>query len=41
MGKKKVILECMGCGYQCGKWMGKWAKWGGWNEMEERVEKVA
>ncbi|OEK98641.1 DNA repair protein RadA [Staphylococcus casei] len=38
MAKKKVIFECMACGYQSPKWMGKCPSCGGWNQMEEVVE---
>lgn len=41
MAKKKVIFECMACGYQSPKWMGKCPNCGAWNQMEEIVEKVA
>ncbi|MEB6333964.1 DNA repair protein RadA, partial [Staphylococcus pseudoxylosus] len=41
MGKKKVIFECMACGYQSPKWMGKCPNCGGWNQMEEIVEQKA
>ncbi|GEP84977.1 DNA repair protein RadA [Staphylococcus piscifermentans] len=39
MAKKKVIFECMACGYQSPKWMGKCPNCGAWNQMEEVVEK--
>ena len=41
MAKKKVIFECMACGYQSPKWMGKCPNCGGWNQMEEVVEQKA
>lgn len=41
MAKKKVIFECMACGYQSPKWMGKCPNCGAWNQMEEIVEKAA
>ncbi|WP_226386071.1 DNA repair protein RadA [Staphylococcus sp. Marseille-Q1834] len=41
MAKKKVIFECMACGYQTPKWMGKCPNCGAWNQMEEIVEKAA
>ncbi|RIL24807.1 DNA repair protein RadA [Staphylococcus gallinarum] len=41
MAKKKVMFECMACGYQSPKWMGKCPKCGGWNQMEEIVEQKA
>jgi hypothetical protein len=36
-----VIFECMACGYQSPKWMGKCPNCGAWNQMEEIVEKAA
>lgn len=39
MAKKKVIFECMACGYQSPKWMGKCPNCGAWNQMEEVIEK--
>lgn len=39
--QKKVIFECMACGYQTPKWMGKCPNCGAWNQMEEIVEKAA
>ncbi|PTE74251.1 DNA repair protein RadA [Staphylococcus devriesei] len=41
MAKKKVIFECMACGYQSPKWMGKCPNCGAWNQMEEIVEKAS
>lgn len=41
MAKKKVIFECMACGYQSPKWMGKCPNCGSWNQMEEIVEKAS
>ncbi|MEQ6041799.1 AAA family ATPase, partial [Staphylococcus saccharolyticus] len=40
MAKKKVIFECMACGYQSPKWMGKCPSCGAWNQMEETIEKA-
>ncbi|MCE3399636.1 hypothetical protein LCC45_19995, partial [Staphylococcus aureus] len=37
MAKKKVIFECMACGYQSPIWMGKCPNCGAWNQMEEIV----
>lgn len=37
MAKKKVIYECMACGYQSPKWMGKCPNCGAWNQMEESI----
>ncbi|UDI79081.1 DNA repair protein RadA [Staphylococcus taiwanensis] len=41
MAKKKVIFECMACGYQSPKWMGKCPNCGAWNQMEEIIEKAS
>ncbi|RIL72314.1 DNA repair protein RadA [Staphylococcus devriesei] len=41
MAKKKMIFECMACGYQSPKWMGKCPNCGAWNQMEEIVEKAS
>ncbi len=41
MAKKKVIFECMACGYQSPKLHGKCPNCGAWNQMEEIVEKAA
>jgi DNA repair protein RadA/Sms len=41
LAKKKIIFECMACGYQSPKWMGKCPNCGAWNQMEEIVEKAA
>ena len=41
VAKKKVVFECMACGYQSAKWMGKCPNCGGWNQMEEIVEQKA
>ena len=38
MAKKKVIFECLACGYQSPKWMGKCPNCGAWNQMEETIE---
>ncbi len=39
VAKKKVVFECMACGYQSAKWMGKCPSCGAWNQMEEVVER--
>ena len=39
VAKKKVVFECMVCGYQSAKWMGKCPSCGAWNQMEEVVER--
>lgn len=36
-----MIFECMACGYQSPKWMGKCPNCGAWNQMEEIVEKAS
>ncbi|MGK8295306.1 DNA repair protein RadA [Staphylococcus arlettae] len=41
MAKKKVIFECLACGYQSPKWMGKCPNCGAWNQMEESIEQQA
>ena len=41
MAKKKIIFECMACGYQSPKWMGKCPNCGAWNQMEEIIEQKA
>ena len=41
MAKKKVLFECMACGYESPKWLGKCPNCGGWNTMEEQVIKVS
>src|SRR5699024_10665297 len=38
MAKKKVIFECLACGYQSPKWMGKCPNCGAWNQMEDTIE---
>ena len=38
---RKVIFECMACGYQSPKWMGKCPNCGAWNQMEEIIEKTS
>lgn len=36
--KVKSTFECMACGYQSPKWMGKCPNCGAWNQMEEVIE---
>ncbi|MDJ1112132.1 MULTISPECIES: DNA repair protein RadA [Macrococcus] len=38
MVKVKSTFECMACGYQSPKWMGKCPNCGAWNQMEEVIE---
>ncbi|UUX33045.1 DNA repair protein RadA [Fundicoccus culcitae] len=37
MAKKKVMFECMACGYESPKWLGKCPNCGAWNQMEEQL----
>lgn len=37
MAKTKNIFECMACGYESPKWMGKCPSCGAWNQMEEKL----
>lgn len=41
LAKTKVTFECMACGYQSPKWMGKCPNCGAWNQMEEVIEHKA
>lgn len=36
MAKKKVLFECLACGYESPKWLGKCPNCGAWNQMEEK-----
>ena len=36
-----MIFECLACGYQSPKWMGKCPNCGAWNQMEESIEQQA
>ncbi|RXK17719.1 DNA repair protein RadA [Macrococcus sp. DPC7161] len=38
MAKAKSTFECMACGYQSPKWMGRCPNCGAWNQMEEVIE---
>ncbi len=38
LAKVKSTFECMACGYQSPKWMGKCPNCGAWNQMEEVIE---
>lgn len=38
MAKKKVMYECLACGYESPKWLGKCPNCGAWNQMEERPD---
>lgn len=37
MAKKRVMFECMACGYESPKWLGKCPECGAWNQMEEQL----
>ncbi len=37
MAKTKNVFECMACGYETPKWMGKCPSCGAWNQMEEKL----
>ncbi|MGO4937985.1 DNA repair protein RadA [Fundicoccus sp. Sow4_H7] len=37
MARKKVMYECMACGYESPKWLGKCPNCGSWNQMEEQL----
>ena len=40
-GQEENHFECMACGYQSPKWMGKCPNCGAWNQMEEIIEQKA
>lgn len=37
MAKKKVMYECLACGYESPKWLGKCPSCQAWNQMEEQL----
>lgn len=37
MAKTKNVFECLACGHESPKWMGKCPSCGAWNQMEEKV----
>lgn len=37
MAKSKIMYECLACGYESPKWLGKCPNCGGWNQMEEQL----
>ncbi|MHA3224421.1 DNA repair protein RadA [Globicatella sulfidifaciens] len=37
MAKKRIMYECMACGYESPKWLGKCPECGAWNQMEEQI----
>lgn len=40
MAKKKVLYECLACGYESPRWLGKCPNCGGWNQMEEKPSDI-
>lgn len=36
MAKQKPIFECLACGYESPRWLGKCPNCGAWNQMEEK-----
>lgn len=38
MAKKRTIYECLACGYESPKWLGKCPNCGAWNQMEEQLQ---
>ena len=39
MAKKRVMYECLACGYESPKWLGRCPNCGAWNQMEEQLVK--
>lgn len=37
MAKKRVMFECLACGYESPKWLGRCPNCGAWNQMEEQL----
>ncbi|GAA3729657.1 DNA repair protein RadA [Salinicoccus jeotgali] len=37
MAKAKNVFECMACGHESPKWMGRCPNCGAWNQMEEKI----
>ncbi|MBG9981325.1 DNA repair protein RadA [Facklamia sp. DSM 111018] len=37
MAKMKTMYECLACGYETPKWLGKCPNCGAWNQMEEQI----
>lgn len=37
MAKKRTIYECLACGYESPKWLGRCPNCGAWNQMEEQI----
>ena len=37
MAKKKIVFECIECGHQAPKWLGRCPSCGNWNTMEQMV----
>ncbi|OFL63780.1 DNA repair protein RadA [Facklamia sp. HMSC062C11] len=40
MVKTKVMYECLACGYESPKWLGKCPNCGAWNQMEEQLRQI-
>ncbi|MBZ6528008.1 DNA repair protein RadA [Aerococcaceae bacterium DSM 111021] len=40
MAKKKIMFECLACGYETPKWLGKCPSCGAWNQMEEKPAEI-
>ncbi|MBG9987481.1 DNA repair protein RadA [Aerococcaceae bacterium DSM 111176] len=38
MAKQRIMYECMACGYESPKWLGRCPNCGGWNQMKEQVQ---
>lgn len=38
MAKQKPIFECLACGYESPRWLGKCPNCGAWNQMEEKPQ---
>ncbi len=38
--KTKVMYECLACGYESPKWLGKCPNCGAWNQMEEQLRQI-
>ena len=40
MAKKKVMYECLACGYESPKWLGRCPNCQAWNQMEEQIAEI-
>ncbi len=38
MAKQRVMYECMACGYESPKWLGRCPNCGAWNQLEEQIQ---